>query len=319
MFAQAPAAGYPSPGTEDIRSCILRTLIYFDIFRYPLTLDEIRTFAQLRLHSLSPVESVLEELEEAFFIYRFGAYYSLQNDPSLVERRLRGNRMAQDVRAKAEKRSAFIQGFPFVRSVSISGSLSKNYFDETTDFDFFIIAAPHRVWICRMFLTMYKKIFLFNNRKYFCINYYISSDHLCIPDKNLFSAMEIITLQNRAGAPAFSEFMRENAWVQHYFPNFEYHAHGPRQKKPTYRKRLCEWLLSGPLGNFADTASYRLTTFFLRKKYGHIPAAKYRVNLRSEKNVSKHHPQGFQFRVLQAYHEKCRDFELAYAIKLTHA
>jgi len=40
------------------------------------------------------------------------------------------------------------------------------------------------------------------------------------------------------------------------------------------------------------------------------------VNMRSKKNVSKHHPQGFQFRVLNLFEENCRAFEERHQLSL---
>src|SRR4029453_8923510 len=87
-----------------------------------------------------------------------------------------------------------IASFPYVRCVCISGSLSKKYFDDTTDIDFFVITKPGRLWVCRTFLILFKKLFLLNSKKYFCINYFIDSDNLEIPDQNIFTATELTTL-----------------------------------------------------------------------------------------------------------------------------
>ncbi|MBC8048303.1 MAG: hypothetical protein H7Y00_16000, partial [Fimbriimonadaceae bacterium] len=202
-----------------VRKGVLRSLIYFDIFNYPLTISEIVQYSPVKLNGLSSVENILDELVESFLVFRFGEFYSLKNDPINIERRIKGNKYAADILHKALMRSQLIHRFPFVRSVNISGSLSKNYFDETTDFDFFVIAKENRIWLCRLFLTLYKKIFLLNSRKYFCINYYLDTEDMLIPDKNIFSATEIVTLKNQTGEDVFEKFIEANDWIQEYFPN----------------------------------------------------------------------------------------------------
>jgi hypothetical protein len=301
---------------ESVKSAALRSLIYFDIFNYPLTVLEIIQFSSVRINHLSDMEEALQEMAESILIYRFGDFYSLNNEQSWIERRRRGNKNALEVQAKALKRSRFIYHFPFVRSVNISGSLSKNYFDENTDFDFFVITSPNRIWITRMLLTLYKKIFLLNNRKYFCINYYIDTEDLNIPDRNLFSATEVITLKNKAGESVYRHFIESNKWVMDYFPNFiPDFTHLDLQPK----LRLKTWLekcLSGKFGDRLDNFSFRITLRFLKKRYVHLTPEEFSVNLRTKKNASKHHPQGFQFRVLQAYDEKCAEFEKHHEFKL---
>jgi len=299
-----------------VRSAVLRALIYFDIFNYPLTASEITQFASLKITSLTQVEEALQELAEALLIFQFGEFYSLKNDIVWVERRKKGNTNAAAILPKALKRSKLIYKFPFVRSVNISGSLSKNYFDETTDFDFFIITAPNRIWITRMLLTLYKKIFLLNRRKYFCINYYISTEDLIIPDRNIFSAIEIITLKNQAGEDLYRQFIETNNWVDAYFPNFtpDYtHLDDPKRR---FIKRQVEKILSGKAGDKIDNLCYAITLRFLKRKYRHLRTEEFNLNLRTKKQVSKHHPQGFQFKVLKAYEEKCRDFEQHHQYKL---
>ena len=71
---------------------------------------------------------------------------------------------------KAIKRAKFISKFPYIENVSISGALSKNYYNNDGDIDFFLITQPNRLWIARTLLIIYKKMFLLNSRKYFCVN-----------------------------------------------------------------------------------------------------------------------------------------------------
>lgn len=295
---------------------IIRALLYFDIFRYPLTAQEIVLYLGAEADHLHTVEQRLHVLCDRLFLYRFDELYSIHNDGALAERRRRGNRMAQDVMPKAIRRARLIQRFPFVRSVNISGSLSKNYFDELADVDYFVITAPGRLWLCRLLLTVYKKVFLLNARKYFCINYYIDTNNLRIPDENQFSATEIITLKNQTGANWYNRFMAENTWVQQYYPN---HVHSPEidtDPKPSALKRLIERMLSGKPGNALDDMAFRATTFFLKKKYRHIRAEEFAVSFRARKEASKHHPNSFQFKVMEALKQRCADYERTHGISL---
>lgn len=299
-----------------VRTAIIRTLVYFDIFHYPLTLSEIIRFSSLRVEAMSAYEHALNKLVESFMVFRFGDFYSLQNEPLFEERRKKGNAYAADVLQKAAKRSRFIHAFPFVRSVNISGSLSKNYFDDTTDFDFFIITQKNRIWLCRFFLTLYKKIFLLNSRKYFCINYYIDTDELQIPDKNLFSATEIITLRNETGENVYRKFMEENAWAGEYFPNNTVNYSYVKAEKNGAIKRTLEKIFGGRMGDKCDDFIFSIMSRALNKKYKHLKTEERSVSMRTKKHASKHHPQGFQFKVLKAFDEKCKDFRALHNLEV---
>src|SRR5947207_638283 len=52
-----------------------------------------------------------------------------------------------------------IKRFPFVRGVFLSGDLSKGVAHADSDIDYVIVTAPHRLWICRSMLVLFKKTF----------------------------------------------------------------------------------------------------------------------------------------------------------------
>src|SRR5207253_11478070 len=107
-----------------------------------------------------------------------------------------------------------IKRFPFVRAVMITGSLSKNSSDKRSDLDFMIITEPKRLWIARTILMLFKKIFLFNSYKYFCLNYYITSDNLEIEEKNIFTATEIAYVKATYNTRLMEDFIKANMWIK---------------------------------------------------------------------------------------------------------
>lgn len=297
-------------------SAIIKALVYFNIFNYPLTKPEIEKFSAYKFFHLSELDTALNELEDKLIIHRFGEFYSLQNDYALITRRQAGNLEALKIMDKATNRARLIQKFPFVRSVNISGSLSKNYFDSTTDVDYFVITKANRLWLTRLLLTGYKKIFLLNSRKYFCINYYVDEQSLEIPDKNIFSATEILTLKNLTGKSYYQQFLAVNAWAYNYFPNFKQQEATTQTVGVKGGKKWLEYLLNGSFGNFIESNALRLTQFFISKKYKHLSKEEFNVNLRTNKHASKHHPQGFQFRVLNEFDQQCINLESLHNISL---
>lgn len=291
-----------------LERAILRALIYFDIFQYPLSKQEIILFCNIVPENLKSVERVLDRLCNRLLIFKFDDLYSIHNSIGLADRRRCGNKGAIEAMPKAIKRAKLIQAFPFVRSVNISGSMSKNYFDADTDVDFFVITSKNRIWLTRLMLTFYKKVFLLNQRKYFCVNYFIDTQQFLIPDKNLFAATEIVTLKNVTGDKYYHQFLQENAWVSAYFPNFEIPILIAQNSRMPVFKRSMEKLLSGKFGDRIDDICFSLMQFFLRRKYRYLNETQFEVNMRGNKHASKHHPQGFQFKVLEAFNKGCHQF-----------
>jgi predicted nucleotidyltransferase len=50
----------------------------------------------------------------------------------------------------ARKKAAFISKFPFIRGIFVSGSLSKNYADDKSDLDFFVVTSDGQSIVGRL-------------------------------------------------------------------------------------------------------------------------------------------------------------------------
>jgi len=277
---------------------LLKPILYFSLFKYPLTEEEIFNFS--KAESKEQIKLDLMELVNDDIIYKIDNFYLTENNETLIKRRLEGNKMAKNIYQKALTVSRLISKFPYVEGVGISGSLSKGYYDDDGDIDFFIITSPKRLWIARTFLILYKKLFLLNSRKYFCVNYFISSNALEIEEKNIFTATELTTLLPMFGNGSFHKFYDKNKWVESYLPNKTV-TDGLSKlnlvKKPTVTK-ITEYFLDSKMGDWLDTVFLRITYHKWKIKFNHLEERQFNVAMKSTKNISKHHPLNFQRKVI---------------------
>ena len=277
---------------------LLKPILYFSLFKYPLTEEEIFNFS--KAESKEQIKLDLIELVNDDIIYKIDDFYLTENNETLIKRRLEGNKMAKNIYQKALTVSRLISKFPYVEGVGISGSLSKGYYDDDGDIDFFIITSPKRLWIARTFLILYKKLFLLNSRKYFCVNYFISSNALEIEEKNIFTATELTTLLPMFGNGSFHKFYDKNKWVESYLPNKTV-TDGLSKlnlvKKPTVTK-ITEYFLDSKIGDWLDAAFLRITYHKWKIKFNHLEERQFNVAMKSTKNISKHHPLNFQRKVI---------------------
>jgi hypothetical protein len=275
----------------------LKVIIYFSIFKYPLTKAEIFSFSPAK--SIKDIENELTELIEKNIIFKHGLYFSDSDDATLVERRLKGNKMAQDIMPKALKRAQLIMSFPYIESVSISGALAKGYHDNDGDIDFFIITKPQRLWLARTLLIAYKKIFLLNSKKYFCVNYFISSDRPNIAEKNTFTATELLTLIPIYGKSTFTNFIKENTWTKDFYPNKTVNKSllSELNKKPLWSRTIV-FLFDHSLGQNLDSFLKKITLKKWKSKFKHLEKREFEIAMKSTNDVSKHHPQDFQSHVI---------------------
>ncbi len=281
----------------------LKTLLYFSIFKYPLQIDEV--FEYSNTSSIEETSIFLEEYLNEGVIFKIGNYYLCENEPSYIDRRLKGNQMAKAIFYKAEKVSKFIAKFPYVSAVGISGSLSKGYYDENGDIDFFIITSSNRLWIARTLLILYKKLFLFNSKKYFCVNYFVSEDALEIQEKNQFTATEVVTLIPMYGQIAFQKFYEKNRWINSFYTNKNVVGIEQTQSiKKSWAILLFQQLLQYRIGDYIDHSLLKLTLRKWKQKFSHLDAKNFKVAMKSTKNISKHHPQNYQKKVIDILDER---------------
>lgn len=290
-------------------NAVLLTLMYFDVFRHPLTLDEVFRFCQWESCTLTDVASAIEELQDSGIIKDRDGFYFISGAEHFIDLRRERNHRAIKYSQKAEKWSRFISRFPFVRAVCISGSLSKGTMDKDGDVDYFIITEPGRLWVARTFLILFKKVFLLNSKKYFCVNYFIDTEHLSIPDRNLFAATEITFLKPMRDATAFRRFIEENRWSAIFYPNFDRVQEPIPPTQNDFLKRQSEKLLSGKLGEWLDEKFFRITLRRWQNKFPLHDENHFEVDFRSRKHVSKHHPNGFQRVVLSKLEQKRHELQ----------
>ncbi len=217
----------------------------------------------------------------------------------------------------ARKIAGFLSGFPFVKGVGVSGSLSKNYADDTADIDFFIITTANRLWIARSILHLFKKItFLFNRQHFFCMNYFIDEAELVIAEKNIYTATEIATLLPLRGSLVFEHFFVANSWTKEFLPNNYLRISSAREAKQNGFKSFVEWLLKGNIGNRLDNYLMRITAESWQQKTRNKKRNSRGVimALHAEKHVSKPCPQNFQERLLAVYETKLSDIINHYEI-----
>jgi hypothetical protein len=288
---------------------VIKTLLYFDIFNYPLKDKEVFHFLGMNSISGKDVTEVLENLVKNSYLFRFGEIYCLHPERSIVDRRLKGNETAKRFLPLAKEKAKLIAKFPFIRAVMASGSLSKGYMDEKSDLDFFIVTAPGRLWIARTLLVLYKRLFLGNSHQYFCVNYFVDENHLQIEEKNLFTATEIATVIPLYNAACYERLQHENSWVRKIFPNYEpmsltdvepYALNG-------FRKN-CERFID-LLGNWLEQWCMHLHTKRLKRIYEKsYDTADFNVAFKSKKYTSKNHPNNYQKKVITKHQEKIEQF-----------
>ncbi|WP_309642719.1 nucleotidyltransferase domain-containing protein [Flavobacterium sp.] len=292
----------------------LKTILYFSIFKYPLKIEEIHSYTNHE--EIAETSNELAHLIAEKILTKVDDFYVYGSDLDSVIRRMKGNVLAKKALVKAQERASLIAKFPFVEAVGVSGSLSKGYYDTDSDIDFFVITKHNKLWICRTLLILYKKIFLLNSKKYFCVNYFISSKQLEIVEQNRFTATEIKTLIPMQGKVHFENFYKTNSWVTKYFTKFNTDLNQiPTIKKPLFTKSI-EFTLNNAFGNAIDYCLKSITLIKWKAKFDYLTDEDFKIALKSTKNISKHHPSNFQKKVILSLNAKLEEVRLKFNLVL---
>jgi hypothetical protein len=287
------------------------TLLYYDLWQYPLTTDELYAFLPRNSMTLGEFKERLRENGPGpNIVEKEGYYYLNGRTADVVSRRKEGERRARFMWRMARVATSLIRRFPFVRGIMVSGDLSKNLATRESDVDFFIVTAPNRLWIARSLLILFKKVFLLNRKKFFCLNTFITSDNLALDERNIYVAAEVAYLKPVYNYQLFQDFERANSWIRDYFPNFNTRFLPSTAEIMSEGNSVLQRILEIP---FALLPSDRLDTFLLRamervwkNRYPELDDARRARSFRTTKTDSRTYPRDYQDMVLSLYAERSK-------------
>jgi predicted nucleotidyltransferase len=289
---------------------IIKALAYFNIFNYPLRKDEIYNFLDVGCEK-NCFEKAINSLFEEGVIYRLDEFYSLQKNISLAECRKTGNQRAVGQLKIAGRVSRFLYRFPFVKGIAVSGSLSKNYADKKSDIDLFIITKANRLWLARTLMHLFKKLtFLTGRQHWFCMNYYIDEQALEIKEKNIFTAMEIMTVLPLHGNGVFKAFFAANKWTKNFFPVYQSGINAAEKTRKGIFTLVAEKIFDNRIGDKLNDRLMRITLKRWKKK-----AEQHRrshsgelMGLDGGRHYAKPDPANFQKKILYRYEKEVEAF-----------
>lgn len=302
-----------------LENSILKVLVYFDLFNYPVSKKEIQFFLDKQVPE-EDVEMALQDLIQAQCVYQYDEFYTLQDEAALIVRRRKGNDHAAGLLVIAHRVSRFLYRFPYVRGIGISGSLSKNFAEPDADIDFFIITKANRLWLTRTFMHLYKKLtFITGRQHWYCMNYYIDEEALQINEKNIFTATELITLMPVCGNGALEKFFHANDWARTYYPNYEGKLPVFKEPGAGHRlKRFIEKLFNNRAGDRLDDYFMKITAGRWKKKEEKnlLNARGINMGLDTSKHFSKPNPVYFHNHVLQTYQKRLQEYKTRWSEKM---
>lgn len=296
-------------GVVSIEESVLSIFCYYDVFKHPLTAKEIRAHLPINSVSDQEVSGFLSSSSISPFIRESRDYYFLYDcDESIIESRIEKEKFARKRRKAARFITRIVRIFPYVRSVMISGELSKNQSGRKSDIDYFILTEPGRLWITRACLTMFKKILFLNNRTFLCLNYFRSTDYLSFSDQqDFFIAIELLTLKPTFNSEYYYKLKDSNTWVRSMFPNFEI-SNSVESMLLTNRRSILQKAFEKILSYFdidyLDTKIMKWYERYWRKQYAELSPEELAYNFRCSPRESTAFGEDSRKEIMRRYTEK---------------
>jgi hypothetical protein len=294
-----------------IETAILRTVLYADVFNFPMTVAEIQHFL------ISDVPTTCAQVERALqrsvtlqqYLTCSGGYVMLAERMDLIDERRQREQASDYLWPLAMSYGAWLGRLPFVRMVALTGALAmRNAATHTDDLDYLIVTAPHRVWLARACAILVVRLVKLRGIV-ICPNYVLAEDALEQDQKDLFIAHEIAQMIPVYGEALYQRFRSANRWADEEMPNAQDSFYsGPDEVRGglwSALKRLAEWLLGGKLGDTLESWEYRrkLARFAAAARTPHSAA-------RLDESRVKGHFNDYGHPVLRQYQQRLREYGL---------
>lgn len=283
---------------------VLKPILYGDIFDYPLTFEEIYKFLEFEANA-EEVKRLLDEAMQRREIMLVDGFYSLADRSHLITKRRERWKVSQTLWPKALHYGRWIASLPFVRLVSVTGSLAvDNPRDGVDDIDYLIVTTPGRLWLCRALIILMVK---YGHRRgaNLCPNYILTEKVLYFEENNLFTAREMLQMIPLYGRDFYLEMRAVNNWVTHYLPQgtgLNLHRLDDQLSAiQRFLKQTSEFVLGGFLGSVVEKVlqKIQITKHTNRaRKYGALDKVVFTPDM------CKGHYDGHNNRTMTAYHQR---------------
>lgn len=265
-----------------LETAILKTLAYFDIFDYPLTLVEIHKWLYRPPSScrLGEINQALSGENLKGLVENNNGFYFLAGRRQIISTRLDRYRLAEKKFRIALKTAWWLRWLVFLKMISICNNVGYNNATSASDIDFFIIIRQGRLYLTRLLVTL--AVSALGRRRHgkkiadrVCLSFYISGRHLNLADlalkpADIYLVYWFATLAPIYDQSAYREFLAANGWLKDYLPNF-YPADltGRRKIGDNSLVKFCrnfkEKILAGFFGDWLERLAKRLQLDKMKK------------------------------------------------------
>lgn len=262
---------------QNLQQSIYKTLAYFDIFEYPLTLLEVEKWLwAYKEKNVAEIKKALEGLDE---IEHKNGFYFLKGQERHVATRLKRYRVAEEKIKAVRKYLTLLSLTPWVKGIFLCNTMAYQNSRAESDIDLLVITKPGKIWTTRFLMTSFTKFLNLrprdeNNKNKLCLSFFLTQGNLKLenlkihPQRDIYltywidQLMPIYQTQD-----AYNNFRRANTWIKKYLPNcYSYKlAFAMRITKTKLRRRIKKFLEFLPGENYFKKIQLKVLPESLRE------------------------------------------------------
>ncbi|MHB8458908.1 MAG: hypothetical protein ACYDB6_02455 [Candidatus Limnocylindrales bacterium] len=291
----------PTPALDPVERAALEAILYADVFDWPLTPLEVHRSLPVRA-AAADVAAALDALAAASVVVIRDGLVMLAGRESLADERRRRAVASERLWRSAAAYGRVVASLPWVRLVAVTGSLAVGAATDDADIDLLVVAADGRLWLTRA-LTIAVVRIAAGRGVTICPNYFLARSTVGLPERDRFTAHELVQMVPIAGAEAYRTLLDRNAWYREFLPNHPGHAltvdaDHARPIAPSIR-RVAERAFRGRLGD-------GLERWEMARKIRRLTAGPASDEARFGPAVCKGHVGEHRRRALASFEERLR-------------
>lgn len=285
---------------------VIKTVLYSDIFDYPLSSSEIwRFLVSSKKIPKKDFDKVLANIKEPL-MFKDGWYF-IKGRESIVRTRTKRKKESEKKIIRAKKIAHVLSFIPSVLFIGISGGLSVKNADKKDDIDFFLLTKKGTLWSTRAVMLLVLELLGLrrkrgeeNAKDKICLNMIVEESSMGFDKdrQDLYTAREIsqmMPLFERENT--YVKFMKANKWVEKYLPNSFDIKTSRYQNVKTKGKNIASFLLSTP--NFvAREIQMRLIK-------------RHKTSEQVKSDFAAFHPYDYKSFILKEYNKRLKKFGLS--------
>ncbi len=193
----------------NLKKSIYQTIVFYDLFDFPLTAEEIleNLYGRTKPVHIKEVKGLLEKMPG---VEEIREHFVLDGRGHLIDTR----KSRKFISEKFWNRTSFymqhMMRTPFVKMIAVCNNLSYDNASESSDIDLFIVIKEGRMWTARFILTVLLQFF--GVRRYgdkvagrFCLSFFVTEDATDIEHFKLKGEDPYLTYWAKHLAPVFGK------------------------------------------------------------------------------------------------------------------